>query len=165
MPNYSLAACPCLQSDRGSRRSWQFQLQDSTEPKEPADTVPYALTARTTWKLTFACVARRARAPPARPHGSPTPDVDCCMGGGDWMKREKTHVELLGDGVLLVPRRGYGDPGLRPLPEPRERVVRRQPRVSVERQVPRLPHSPRRGAAATRHNCQCRGRQQSNGQW
>lgn len=73
MPNYSLAACPCLQSDRGSRRSWQFQLQDSTEPKEPADTVPYALTARITWKLTFACVARRARAPPARPHGSPTP--------------------------------------------------------------------------------------------
>ena len=55
-----------------------------------------------------------------------------------WMERE-THVELLGDGVLLVPRRGDGDPRLRPLPEPRERVVRRQPRVPVERQVPRLP--------------------------
>lgn len=46
-----------------------------------------------------------------------------------------THVELLGDGVLLVPRRGNGNPRLRPLPQPRERVVRRQPRVPVERQV------------------------------
>lgn len=90
MPNYSLAACPCLQSDRGSRRSWQFQLQDSTEPKEPADTVPYALTARITWKLTFACVARRARAPPARPHGSPTPGRGLLHGRRrDCMEREK----------------------------------------------------------------------------
>lgn len=162
MPNYSLAACPCLQSDRGSRRSWQFQLQDSTEPKEPADTVPYALTARTTWKLTFVRAWLAARRRPAPTGQSPTPGRGLLHGRRrDWMKREKTHVELLGDGVLLVPRRGYGDPGLRPLPEPRERVVRRQPRVAVERQVPRLPHSPRRGAAATRHSCQCRRRQQS----
>jgi hypothetical protein len=51
---------------------------------------------------------------------------------------EGTHVELVGDGVLLVPRGGDGDAGLRALPQPRERVVRRQPRVPVERQVTRL---------------------------
>jgi hypothetical protein len=53
-------------------------------------------------------------------------------------RAQGTHVELLGDGVLLAPRRGDGDARLRPLPQPRERVVRRQPRVPVERQVTSL---------------------------
>lgn len=57
---------------------------------------------------------------------------------GKCERKERTYVELVGDGVLLVPGRGDGRPRPRPRAEPRERVVRRQPRVPVERQVPRL---------------------------
>jgi hypothetical protein len=49
-------------------------------------------------------------------------------------ERERTYVELTGNGVLLVCRRKNHSACSRLLSQSRERVVRRQPRVPIERQ-------------------------------